>query len=100
MKYYRVNPVFDNRQVVNKNRELVTLLGRELLTLREISSAYKVNPEWFIARFCDEVNFSRKQVVFLFGVRVLPWEEIGHCTFNDLDLERLKQATSHKEAQA
>lgn len=74
MKYYRVRPEFDNKQVACDGYYLV---GNELYTpaeLRGLETRYKAyyrNPMNF-SRMFEEVEVSKRTVYFFFGARFSP----------------------------
>lgn len=74
MKYYKVRPEFDNKQVARNGYYLV---GNELYTpaeLRRLETRYKAyyrNPLNF-SRMFEEVEVSKRTVYFFFGARFSP----------------------------
>lgn len=74
MKYYKVRPQFDNKQVTRNGYYLV---GNELYTpaeLRKLEAryhAYYRNPINFALMF-EEVEVSKRSVYFFFGARFSP----------------------------
>ena len=74
MKYYRVRPKFDNKQVTRNGYYLV---GNELYTpseLRKLETRYNAfyhTPLNFMRMF-EEVEVSKRSVYFFFGARFSP----------------------------
>lgn len=81
MKYYKVRPEFDNKQVARNGHYLV---GNELYTPAELRklearyNAYYRTPLNFMRMF-EEVEVSKRSVYFFFGARFSPttggWHE-------------------------
>ena len=74
MKYYKVRPEFDNKQVARNGYYLV---GNELYTpaeLRKLENQYvqySLTPPNF-SRMFEEVEVSKRSVYFFFGARFSP----------------------------
>ena len=74
MKYYKVRPQFDNKQVTRNGYYLV---GNELYTpaelrkLEEQYNRYSLAPSNFSLMF-KEVEVSKRSVYFFFGARFSP----------------------------